>query len=119
MANVVMKMETGRMAVSGADVPAPDKIRKFPDVPQEMIKQVKKLEKEKQGLAAKREKAKGVPNPALIAETKKLMKKLHALWDKIRQTQYTVQVKRRAFELDKQAKAAAKAKARAGHAKST
>jgi len=116
MANVVMEMELGRMEVRSEPTDPGEKVRKFPDVPLELILQAKELELLKQEFAKRRKAAGDNYDPVLLAQSKKLCQELNNLWVEIRETQSKAIVARRARERLKQTEAAAKAARRAGHA---
>ncbi len=116
MSDVVMEMETGRMGLSGDLAPAPEKIRKFPNVPQEMLDLAREMELEKQKLAHQRKAAGDDYNLAMYKERKELCTELSALWVQIRATQKVAVVAHRAKERLKQTEAKQREARFLGHA---
>lgn len=100
MTGVVMEMETGKAVFVVPTLEPNPKVRKFPAVPEPMLKKAKEMEALKQENAAT-----GRKDPELLAD-------LVRLWETIRETQVQASRDRRVFELEKQARARAKEAAR-------
>lgn len=115
MPDVVIDMEVGRMELRGDAVPIEEKVRKFPDVPLELMAQAKEMELEKQEFARQREKLGEDYYPTIFLQAKELSKELAVLWIGIREMQRVATVAHRAKERLKQTEAAMKAARRAGH----
>lgn len=116
MSDVVMEMETGRMGLSGKSVAVVEKVRKFPDVPPELIARAKAMELKKQEFAWQKEKLGEEYYPIVYGRAKELCRELNALWVEIREMQRVAMVARRARERLKQTEAADRKARRAGNA---
>ena len=106
MADVVMKMEAGEFEVVGEPTDAPEKVRKFPNVPPRMLEAARELELKKQELARQRKAAGDDYTLAMHKVRLKLCAELNALWTQIRDTQKVAVVAHRAKERLKQTEAA-------------
>ncbi len=114
--NVKIKMETGRMAVSGDPAPAPEKIRKFPDVPMELKEQIRELELEKNDLAEKRAALLPDYDPALQVRAKECYAERVSLYAKRIDIQGKANTAKKARERLKHVEAKDRAARRAGNA---
>ena len=118
MADVKMEMETGRNTLSMLPLTSgPDtKIRKFPQVPQEMKDRAREMELEKQDLARQRAALLPDYDPALTARTQQHCSELRALRVEMLEIQGKVNRAKKAKERLKQTEAADRAARRLGNA---
>jgi len=116
MADVKMEMETGEMTLTMMPVAAGPKIRKFPQVPQEMKDRAREMELEKQDLARQRAALLPDYDPALTVRTRKHCEELRALRVEMLGIQSKVNMAKKAKERLKQTEAADRAARRLGNA---
>ncbi len=116
MPDVVMEMETGQFVADGDPAPAPEKIRKFPDVPMELMEQARTLEIEKHDLAEKRAALRPDYDPALEIRSKECYAERLSLLAKKLDIQGKVNVAKKAKGRLKSIEAADRAARRAGNA---
>ena len=118
MVDVKIEMETGRNTMTMLPLTSgPDtKIRKFPQVPQEMKDRAREMELEKQDLAKQREAVRPDIDSALLARTREHCKELNVLRAEILKIQIKVITAKKAKERLKKTVAAEREAQRAGNA---
>ena len=118
MADVTMDMELGRNTMTMLPMTSgPDtKVRKFPQVPKEMMERAQEMELEKQELARQRAALLPDYDPALTARTRKHCEELRILRSEMLEIQSKVNTAKKAKERLKQTEAADRAARRLGNA---